>query len=274
VVPSAPEAPESADLPPPNSPGTLRELGPHVWEAVYEVRSDAGGSVPSRETTMRLVWAELDHYESMTLESGELRGHTIRVGRDIWSKPRAGGPFFRSSGVPGDSRILFYTLQFWDQAFHFFESQAAWERLPDADVDGRPAHVYRITRAPAQAAESGLPESPEEAAARLGLPATLVALEGRVWIDAATGNRLVAEFEGRYVPRGGSRPSSAADKDPTAEVHVSYRETRSLTPLPPQITPPPQEEVEDRRSSELPRLPGSPPRQPQRPRPAGGAGSP
>ncbi len=239
------DAPEAVyELPPATSAGTLRGLGPHLFAATYDRRGDRQGVHPSRERNVRLVWAELDHYEfTEHREDDTLAVEEIRLDAELWRRTSSESDFKVSAGVPGDSLILERTLRYWDQTLAMFGEQVAYERLQDSTVEGRPVRVYRISLAPpvVPAGADG-PVSIEDAANRAGMMVSPIALNGLVYIDIETGNRLLAELEGRYVPR---RISGVPD--PTDEVLITYRESRSPTQLPPTIAAPPPERVHERR---------------------------
>ena len=74
----------------------------------------------------------------------------------------------------------------------------------------------------------------------MGIVTTPVSLEGAIYVDMETGNRLLAEIEGRFVPRKAVGGGDLAD-----EVLVSYRESRSLTGIPAEVSPPPARDIFD-----------------------------
>ena len=74
----------------------------------------------------------------------------------------------------------------------------------------------------------------------MGIVTTPVSLEGAVYVDVETGNRLLAELEGRFVPRKAVGGGDLAD-----EVLISYRESRSLTGIPAEVKAPPARDVFD-----------------------------
>ena len=230
------------ERPPPTSPGTLRGLGPHVWEATFDRRGDRGNIAPSREATLRLVWSELDFYEFVEFGTdADLRFEEIRLDESIYRRTSADGDYSILPGAPGDSIILQRSLREWERVISPFGDQAAFERMQDSTVEGRAVRVYRVSLAPLAAPEGGGPMGLEAAANRAGMAVTPISLDGLVYVDIETGNRLLAELEGRYVPR-----RVLGNVDPTDEVLVTYRESRSPTQLPPTITAPPPERVKDR----------------------------
>ena len=235
------------ELPPPNSPGTLQGLGPHLWEASFDRRGDKQGIQASRDSVARLVWAELDTYQYLQIDDGALVHDEIRLDRDVYRRTRDDSLYGLFRGTPGDSLILQRSLIAWEQAIAPFAGQLGYERQEDGAVEGRAVRVYRLGLTPRPTLADGSQASPDTAANLMGIVTSPIALDGRVYIDIETGNRLVAELEGRYVPRG-----VVGGKDPTDEVLVSYRESRSLTGVPVEILPPRAAEYVDRRTVRVP----------------------
>ena len=236
------------ERPPPTSPGTLRGLGPHVWEATFDRRGDRGNIAPSREATLRLVWSELDYYEFVEFgEDSELRFEEIRLDRSVYRRTSTSADYSVLPDAPGNSIILQRSLREWERAISPYGDQAAFERMQDSTVEGRPVRVYRLSLAPLAAPAGEVPVGLDAAANRAGMAVTPVSLSGLVYVDIETGNRLLAEVEGRYVPR-----RVRGNTDPTDEVLVTYRESRSPTQLPPTITAPPPDRVRDRTRPGIP----------------------
>ena len=100
--------------------------------------------------------------------------------------------------------------------------------------------VYRLRLVPVASLDGSIPLSPDRAATMMGIVTTPVSLEGAVYVDMETGNRLLAEIEGRFVPRKVVGGGDLAD-----EVLVSYRESRSLTGIPAEVRPPPARDIFD-----------------------------
>jgi len=134
---------------------------------------------------------------------------------------------------PGDSLVLNKTLGPWKSTLSPFGAQAAFERVGDSTLEGRPVRVYRLGLAPPLSPDLDRVLSPDEAANLSGQAVTPISLTGLVYIDVETGNRLLAEVEGRYVPR-----RIIGNVDPTDEVLVTFRESRSPTQLRATIEPP------------------------------------
>ncbi|MBJ92949.1 MAG: hypothetical protein CMP23_00590 [Rickettsiales bacterium] len=222
------------EQPPPNSAGTLRSLGPHLWEATYDRRGDEQGIQPSRDSVAQLMWADLDTYQFLQIDKGEVVHDEIRLDREIFRRYDSDEPYSLTKGIPGDSMILHRTLGMWDQAISPFAEQLAYERVEDGTVEGRKVRVYRLRLVPVSAAPGSSPgTSPERAATLMGIVTTPVRLDGAIYIDVETGNRLLAELEGRFFPR-----RAVGGGDLTEEVLVSYRESRSLTGIPVEIRRP------------------------------------
>lgn len=228
------------EVPPANSAGTLRSLGPHLWEATYDRRGDEQGIQPSRDSVAQLVWADLDTYQYLQIDRGEVVHDEIRIGRDVYRRHAADEPYASGKGIPGDSMILHRTLGVWDQAIAPFGEQLAYERVEDGTVEGRAVRVYRLRLVPVAALDGSIPLSPDRAATMMGIVTTPVSLEGAIYVDMETGNRLLAEIEGRFVPRKAVGGGDLAD-----EVLVSYRESRSLTGIPAEVSPPPARDIFD-----------------------------
>jgi len=228
------------EVPPSNSAGTLRGLGAHLWEATYERRGDEQGLQPSRDAVAQLVWADLDTYQFLQIDSGELVHDEIRLGRDIYRRHSDQEPYLLKTGVPGDSMILHRTMSMWQQAIAPFADQLAYERQDDGTVEGRAVRVYRLRLVPLPAVDVGGAVSPDKSATLMGIVTTPVSLEGAVYVDVETGNRLLAELEGRFAPRASLGGGDLAD-----EVLISYRESRSLTGVPAEIKAPLAADVVD-----------------------------
>ena len=188
----------------------------------------------------QLVWADLDTYQYLQIDKGEVVHDEIRIRRDIYRRHAADEPYSSGKGIPGDSMILHRTLGAWDQAIAPFGEQLAYERVEDGTVEGRAVRVYRLRLVPVASIDGSLSLSPERAATMMGIVTTPVSLEGAVYVDMETGNRLLAELEGRFVPRKAVGGGDLAD-----EVLVSYRESRSLTGIPAEVTAPPAKDVFD-----------------------------
>lgn len=223
--------------PPAMSVGTLRTLGSHVWEASFELRGDRGGIWPSQEVVTELVWSELDFWELRELSNGSLRVER-QVDRDLFRKQGDGGRWIRSRAPGGNAMILHKTLELWSRATSGFQPQLAWRELGEDVLDDRPVRVLRVELAPLLAPDGPVSVNPTVAGDRMGLTTTPLTLTGTVYVDIETGSRLLAEVEGSFVPR-----AVAGGRDPTDEVHVTYREKRTLTSLPPTIEAPPNELV-------------------------------
>ncbi len=224
---AAPEA--QLEVPPPTSPGTLRALGPHLWEATFEREGPSTGRFAATQQVSRLVWNDLDVYRYEEIANGQMLREERRIDRDVFRRQSVTAPWLKTRDVAGNSMILQRTLRLWNQALNAFGTQAVYERLEDSLIEGRPVRVYRLRLGPLAAPTAALPLTPEQAADRQSLVAEPLSLEGLVYVDEETGNRLLAEVEGIFVPR---RPRDAE------EIRLIYRETRSITPLPPDIVPP------------------------------------
>ena len=74
----------------------------------------------------------------------------------------------------------------------------------------------------------------------MGIVTTPLSIVGAVYVDIETGNRLLAELEGRFVPRAEVGGGDLAD-----EVLVTYRESRSLTGIPVEVKAPSPADVVD-----------------------------
>ncbi len=226
------------ERPPANSPGTLRGLGPHLWESSLDKRGDAGGIHASKVATQRLVWAEIDYYECQDFGEDGVRFEERRVGPTLFRRNSADALFVQRPGTPGDSLILQRSLMAWDEVVSPFGDQLAYRREQDSAVDGRAVRVYSLSVAPPVAPSSDTKLSLDAAANLAGLAVTPLQLSGRVYVDIETGNRLLAEIEGRYVPR-----RMMGNIDPEDEVHFTYRESRSPSQLAPTIAAPPPHQV-------------------------------
>jgi hypothetical protein len=218
--------------PPAMSVGTLRGLGSHVWEASFELRGDRAGVWPSRDIGSKLIWSELDFWEFEQVTGGALRRER-QVDRDLYRQSANDSRWIHTSAPAGNSLILRRSLQLWEQAMTGFGPQIAWRDLGEEVLEGRPVRVLRVELAPLPAPDGPLPVDPRIAGDRMGLPTTPLQLTGTVYVDLETGNRLLAEVDGVFIAR-----AIAGGRDPTDEVHVTYREKRTLTTLPPTVSPP------------------------------------
>ena len=223
--------------PPPMSPGTLRALGPHLWDASLDIRGDKAGLWPSREIVSKLVWADIDRSHFEQIQGGTFQ-QEIRVGESVYRLGSQDGLYRRAYEPAGNTIIMLRTLDLWEQAISGFARQVGWRRVGADNVDGRPVTVWQIELAPPPALDGGTLVTPDVAARKLGLPTTPLALSGTVYIDDATGSRLLAEVEGRFTTR-----EVIGGRDPTDEVLVSYRERRSLSAVPPSVEEPSEERI-------------------------------
>lgn len=223
--------------PPGMSPGTLRALGPHVWDASLDVRGDRAGLWATREVVSKLVWADIDRSMFEEISSGRLR-REIHVGDEVYRLGAEDGLYRKMSQLGGNTIIHRRTVQLWDQALIGFARQLAWGKLGADRIDGRPVTVWKLEIAPPPALDTAEIVSPDVAASRLGLATTPLSLSGTVYVDDATGNRLLAEIEGRFVAS-----AQVGGRDPTDEVHVTYRERRSLSVVPPTVVAPTPERI-------------------------------
>jgi len=212
--------------PPANSPGTLLSLGPHLWEATLKKRGDAARIHPSRVATSRLVWAELDYYEFQEFGKDSLRFEERRVGPAVFRRTSGDTRFSELAGMPGDTLILQRSLSSWHAVISPYGDQLAYQRGENSTIDGRAVWVYSLGLAPQIAPKADKELTLETAANLAGLAVTPVELSGSLYVDIATGNRLLAEVEGSYVPR-----RTLGNTDPSNEVHFTYRESRSPSQL-------------------------------------------
>jgi hypothetical protein len=226
------------EKPPANSPGTLLSLGPHLWEATLKKQGDAARIHASRVATSRLVWAELDYYEFQEFGKDSLRFEERRVGPAVFRRTSGDSLFSEFSGVPGDTLILQRSLSSWHEVISPYGDQLAYQRGENSTIDGRAVRVYSLGLAPQIAPQSDKDLSLEAAANLAGLAVTPVELTGSLYVDIATGNRLLAEVEGRYVPR-----RTLGNTDPSDEVHFTYRESRSPSQLAATILAPSADQV-------------------------------
>lgn len=228
-------------MPPAMSQGTLLALGPHSLEATLDRRGDKLGVVSSEERQHELIWMGLDSWRLTERLAGDVSREELQVGRTRYRRLPMSDNWVRST-LPSDPEALRAGLDLWDQVIAPFGYQLGWRRMPDRDVQGRAARVYSLSLAPPEAV-GGLGASVEEARNLRAEVTTPLSIEGEVWVDVATGNRLWASLEGRYVPRvvvGGT--------DPTDEVLVRYEEKRSLTVDGSALVPPDDERVVQPRS--------------------------
>jgi len=223
--------------PPPMSPGTLRALGPHVWEASLDMKGDRAGFWPTREVVSKLVWADIDRSLFEEITPGRMH-REIHVGDDLYRLTQVDGQYRKTRKLGGNTIVQMRTMSLWEQATNGFSRQLAWSKIGEDGIDGRPVTVWKLELAPPPALDSIEAVAPEIAASKLGLATTPIALTGTVYVDNATGNRLLAELEGRF-----SAGAVIGGRDPTDEVHVTYRERRSVGRVPPSVEAPAPETI-------------------------------
>jgi len=226
------------EQPPADSPGTLLELGPHLWEATFKKKGDAAGIHPGKVAVSRLVWAELDYYEFQEFGEEDLRFEERRVGASLYRRTSRDARFGQFPGVPGDTLILQRSLNAWRAVISPYGDHVAYLRGEDTTIDGRPVRVFSLGLAPQVAPNSDGALSLEAAANLAGIAVTPVELTGLLYVDVETGNRLLAEVKGSYVPR-----RTVGNTDPSNAIHFTYRESRSPSQLAATILAPPEEQV-------------------------------
>jgi hypothetical protein len=231
-------------------------LGPHLWEATLKKQGDAARIHASRVATSRLVWAELDYYEFQEFGKDNLRFEERRVGPAVFRRTSGDARFSELAGVPGDTMILQRSLSSWREVISPYGDQLAYQRGEDSTIDGRAVRVYSLGLAPQVAPTSDKNLSLEAAANLAGLAVTPVEVTGSLYVDIATGNRLLAEVEGSYVPR-----RTLGNTDPSDEVHFTYRESRSPSQLAAMILAPLADQVRSpkARGRSVPRRPKTSP---------------
>jgi len=248
----------SYEQPPADSPGTLLELGPHLWEATFKKQGDAAGIHAGKVAVSRLVWAELDYYEFQEFGEEDLLFEERRVGPSLYRRTSGDTRFGEFPGLPGETLILQRSLGAWRAVISPYGDHVAYLRGEDTTIDGRSVRVYSLGLTPQVAPTSDGALSLEAAANLAGLAITPVELSGSLYVDVETGNRLLAEVEGSFVPR-----RIVGNTDPSDAIHFTYRESRSASQLAATILAPPAEQV---RSSDASRK-GLPRRAKTRPTP-------
>lgn len=232
------------EKPPADSPGTLLSLGPHLWEATFKKAGDASGIHASKVAISRLVWAELDYYEFQEFGEEDLRFEERRVGPSVYRRTAGDTRFGQFTGMPGDTLILQRSLSAWRAVISPYGDHVAYLRGEDTTIDGRSVRVYSLGLAPQVAPSSDGPLSLEAAANLAGLAVTPVELSGLIYVDVATGNRLLAEVQGSFVPR-----RTLGNVDPSDAVQFTYRESRSSSQLAATILAPSGDQVRAPRAS-------------------------
>ncbi len=234
------------EKPPADSPGTLLELGPHLWEATYKKQGDAAGIHAGKVTVSRLVWAELDYYDFQEFGEEALRFEERRVGPSLYRRTSGDTRFGQFPGLPGATLILQRSLGAWRAVISPYGDHVAYLRGEDTTIDGRSVRVYSLGLAPQVAPSSESSLSLEAAANLAGLAVTPVDLSGLLYIDVETGNRLLAEIQGSFVPR-----RTVGNTDPSDAVQFTYRESRSVSQLAATILPPAAAQVRPSKASGL-----------------------
>ncbi len=244
----------AGSLPPPMSSGTLLGLGSHVWVGSLEVRGDGSGRVPSRDLTSKLSWIDIDRYELLVADEDGVREHEIRLLGQRWRRNNTRAAWILTEAPPPEGLRLMTTLALADESLGQFRDQIAWQQDGEELVDGRNTVRWTLGLAPAPLIPVGLGPalSPTQAAIRQARTCTPIDLRGTVWVDVTTGNRLRAEWAGRFLPFG-LRQGEVLD-----EVTVSYSESRTFPSEAIFIGPPTEGKIVDR-SAPMPPMRPTPP---------------
>lgn len=192
---------------------SVASIGPHHTEATAV--HERSGDRPRKTTEVFDVrWGDWDNFQIRRSRNGKL----LMEHRVIQGVPygRSGRSDFHESSDAELFRVeLSQTWNSFGLALEPFQWQMSAEPDGDAIVEGRPARRYVLS----------LAELPEGTPQRGHVP---VSLEGTIVLDAATGVRLIAEVEGRYLEQG------RADREWTTR----YRLTRSGFGIPPDLLKP------------------------------------
>jgi hypothetical protein len=166
---------------------SVASIGPHHTEATA-VHERSGERPRKRTEVFDVRWGDWDNFQVKRSRDGKLlMEHRVIQGMPFGRSGRSG---FRPSS---DAELFRVELsQTWNAlglALEPFQWQLDAEPDGDAVIEGRPARRYALKLRPLSEGER----------LRSHVP---VSLEGTVVLDAATGVRLFAEAEGRYLEQG------------------------------------------------------------------------
>ncbi len=166
---------------------SVASIGPHHAEATA-VHERGGDRPRKRIEVFDVRWGDWDNFQVRRSRDGKLLvEHRVVQGLAFGRSGRSG---FRASSDAELFRVeLSQTWNSFGLALEPFQWQLGAVYEGETVVEGRPAHRYDLTLAP-------LPEGQEP---RGHLPTHL---GGFVVLDAATGVRLLADVEGRYLEQG------------------------------------------------------------------------
>lgn len=214
------------------SPGTLQALGPQRWEATSIRRGDRMGQYSTRDRHFTVEFGSGTSWRVEVRDDVEIIEQGLRVGALEFRRNSESGAWLQQDAGPANPVELHRTVIEWDGAIAPFAAQLAWRREGTEVIEGRDATIWSLTLAPPPAVDGG-EGGPSKQAMQQGIVTVPVALEGRIWIDDITHNRLRGEFVGRFLPA-----ATATSKDDADEVHVEYRERRIPLSAAPEIGPP------------------------------------
>lgn len=245
-----PEAPSETTTdvtePPANSPGTLQLLGPQRWQSSFIRRGDRSGAFTTKDRHQEYLFGAQDSWSLVVRDDIEVIEEVRRVGAAMFRRHSTEAPWTRTAAGPPDPASLDRTLSAWDSALGPFEAQIAWQKAGTETLEERVTTLWLMSLAPAPAEGEG-GAGPGLDAVRHGRTTLAVALEGKLWIDDLTGNRLKGSFVGRFLPLTAAGSTDAAD-----EVVVEYEEQRTSLGAAPAIVIPEGDRILDRSATRPP----------------------
>lgn len=168
--------------------GDIAGLGPHRMEASITRTDRVEGQPPrAREEQARVTWSSWDDFTLLRLSDGEERARfEASGGRGRMSKPD--GAMHEVDDLEPLRLELRQAWDVWDPFLGSLRDCIAYTYEGQALIGGRLANRYSVSIAPA-AAEPVARTVPE-------------LIEGTLWIDEASGVRLMADVSTRWHRRG------------------------------------------------------------------------
>lgn len=216
-------------------------LGPHhLLGRVRTTAHPATGTPFTTDEVLEIRWQDWDNFEYRRSTNGELTTALVTSGGVTWQ--REGDERWEERPDAEPYRVeLRHAWSLWDTALEPFRDQMAFTDKGEERMEGREVRRYGLslgssaapTPADAPPAEP-TGKAPRRKRARPVAPVQPRALEGDVWVDAATAVRLMADVRGEAEHRGVRR-----------EIHLQL--TRSEVGQDQPIAPPPADQRRARR---------------------------
>ena len=224
-------------------------LGPHLYLASIRHRiTRSDGSTERSDEAVEIRWQDWDTFTFRRVVDAQLQSAVVTVDGRPWSL-RSKGRWERREDAEPYRLDLRQSWNAWQQALEPFDGRIDFEEEGTELFEGRVVRRYAVSLAPEPeevAEERGKGKRRRKRRHKPAKPVTLVALEGRVWVDEGTAVRLQAEVSGELEQRGRRR---------TVELQL----TRSGIGLPQEIEPP----VGGSKRARVPSLPETEPEEPE-----------